>query len=377
MIRIAEPVHGAVLNHLHGRRGDRGLEIAVRGTAPLGHAVSVNGVRAARSGHEFRAPVSLEGAETDIVAVASGAAGSAEHRIRVVWDRASFPRYRFSIDDSIYFLRDVTSRRYRTLFECPYLTVLKGLHDRYGAKFVLNLFYATPEGDFTLDRFPAHYREEWREAAGWLRLSFHAYAEFPDRPYQYATAEKLAADYDLVAGEIFRFAGDQSWSPPTVIHWGMLPPSSLPTLASRGVRALSGFFVPLAGDGYVVDGTGNGGAASTPSRLYDVNYFLDEERSEYLSRHDALKDFASGIVFSRVDIVCNNTPVERVLPTLEPLAADPAPAEIMDLFTHEQYFWPFYHNYRPDHAARCEAAIRFCSERGYRPVFLHEGFLGA
>ncbi len=21
----------------------------------------------------------------------------------------------------------------------------------------------------------------------------------------------------------------------------------------------------------------------------------------------------------------------------------------MDLFTHEQYFWPFYHNYVPDH----------------------------
>jgi len=48
----------------------------------------------------------------------------------------------------------------------------------------------------------------------------------------------------------------------------------------------------------------------------------------------------------------------------------------MDLFTHEQYFWPFYAGHRPDHAERCEAAIRFCAERGYEPVFFHEGFLG-
>jgi len=48
----------------------------------------------------------------------------------------------------------------------------------------------------------------------------------------------------------------------------------------------------------------------------------------------------------------------------------------MDLLTHEQYFWPFYRNYLPDHAARMDAAIRWVTENGYEPVFLHEGFLG-
>ena len=61
---------------------------------------------------------------------------------------------------------------------------------------------------------------------------------------------------------------------------------------------------------------------------------------------------------------------------LEPLAKDPDRAEIMDLFTHEQYTWPFYVNYLPDHWDRVEAAIRFVTERGYKPVFFHEGFLG-
>jgi hypothetical protein len=52
-------------------------------------------------------------------------------------------------------------------------------------------------------------------------------------------------------------------------------------------------------------------------------------------------------------------------------------AEIMDLFTLEQYFWPFYRNYVPDHAQRLDAATRWVTEHGYKPVFFHEGFLGA
>ena len=51
-------------------------------------------------------------------------------------------------------------------------------------------------------------------------------------------------------------------------------------------------------------------------------------------------------------------------------------AEILDMFTHEQYFWPFYSHYLPDHVQRCETAIRWATEHGYEPVFFHEGLLG-
>jgi hypothetical protein len=56
--------------------------------------------------------------------------------------------------------------------------------------------------------------------------------------------------------------------------------------------------------------------------------------------------------------------------------AKPDQAEILDLMTHEQYFWPFYSAYLPDHPQRIETAIRWATDRGYEPVFLHEGFLG-
>ena len=353
-VRIADPFHGAILNRRQGTEVDGGLKIVVTGEAPVDQPVTVNDAAAARSGKTFTADVVLREQETDIVARA-GAAGGPEHRVRVVWDRYSRPRYRFSVDDNSFFLRDIAQKNYASLFDCFYLKTLKDLSAKYGTKFVLNIYYTTGD-DFNLTQFSDRYRSEWKDNAEWLRLAFHAHANEPDRPYQDAPVEKLIADLDQVAEQIRRFAGDEVYTPPTVIHWGMTRPEAFKALAGRGVRVLSGYFCP-GKDGW------------------DVNYRMDAARSEYLWRHDALMDFDSGIVFSRVDIICNSTPLDKIVPTLEPVTKDPNMAEVIDVFTHEQYFWPFYAGYLPDHAQRLDAALRFVTERGYKPVFYHEGFL--
>jgi len=368
-LKIEEPFHGAVMHQRLGRPVEGGIEIRVQGTALAGQPVTVQGQPARRDGRRFTATVVLRDRRTEIVAASAGPGGPCEDRVSVVWDRHSRPRYRFSIDDNSFFLRDVAQKQYKSLFDCFYLKMLRDLHAKYGAKFVLNIYYTTADG-FDLTQFPDRYRPEWRDNADWLRLAFHAYADKPDRPYQDAPVEKLTADFDLVAEQIRRFA-PEAYSPPTVVHWAMVRPEALKPLAERGVRVLSGFFHVDKGDWDTHEKNGARKAAR-----WDINYSLAPERCQWLWDHDALVDFASGIVFSRVDIVCNNVPLDRVVPTLEEAAADPNRAEIMDLFTHEQYFWPFYQNYLPDHPQRLDAAIRFVTERGYQPVFFHEGFLG-
>lgn len=356
MLTMDRPFHGAVLNRRHGRAVEGGLEIEVAGEAPAGSAVTVNGVGAIREGDGYRARVVLRDRETDIVARAESSRGRMERRARVVWDRNSRPRYRFTIDDNIYFLRDVAQKGYASLFECPYLAGLRRIHRKWGTTFSLNCYFTTGS-DFSLPQFPDRYKGEWAENAGWLKLAFHAWANDPSRPYEHASAEKVGQDYDRVAGEIVRFAGETAFSPATVIHFGALRRAAWPALAARGVRALSGYFTRLDGE-------------------YSVNYSMDDARSEYLSRHDALKDFESGIVFSKVDMVVNRTPMDEVEPALAAVAANPDTAEIMDLLSHEQYCWPWPPHHQADIWERMEAAARFCAMRGYEPVFLHEGFLG-
>ena len=354
-IHIEEPFHGAVLNRRLGQPTAEGLKILVSGTAAEASRVTVQGQPAELRSGKFAADVILRDRETDITAVAEGHGGRQQDRVRVVWDRNSRPRYRFSIDDNSFFLRDVHQKGCRSLFDCFYLKMLRDLNRKYGAKFVLNIYFTTADG-FDISQFSDRYKSEWRDNAAWLRLAFHAYADKPDRPYQQGPVEKLLADFDRVADQIRRFAPD-AYSPPSVIHWGMVPPEAFQPLFQRGVRVLSGYFRPS-----------NGG--------WDVNYRLDARRSEWLWHHDALKDFDSGIVFSRIDIVCNTVPLAKTAATLQEAVGDPNRAEIIDMFTHEQYFWPFYRNYLPDHPQRLDAAIRFVTERGYEPVFLHEGFLG-
>jgi len=360
MLQIEDPIHGAVVNRRWGKQDDRGLSLTVTGTAPPHGTVAVNGRPARVANGRFSAEVLITEPEQDLTATYSGTLGEQRHTVRVVWDQRSRPRYRFSIDDNSFWLRDVHQQRYASLFDCFYLGILRGLHREYGTKFTLNIYFQTddnPGNPFVLTEFPDRYKSEFAANADWLVLAFHAKSNLPDRPYQYASAETLLRDKHLVEEQIVRFAGEATLAQPTVIHWGMVPPEAWRAMYDDGIRVLSGF-------------------QHSASYGYDVNYWMDQERSEWLCHNGAIKDFASGLVFSATEIVCNSTPVEGIEATLRPAYEDPRRAEVMDLFTHEQYFWPFYPRYIPDHAERLNQTIRWVTERGYEPVFLHEGFMG-
>ncbi|MDI9604424.1 MAG: hypothetical protein QM305_03715 [Bacteroidota bacterium] len=362
--KIEKPFHGAILHKGLGEEINGMLKIKVEGEAPAGSPVVVNGVLAQRDGTRFVAEVMLYDTETDITAVSNGLFGKDQHTVRVLWHKKSFPRYGFEIDDNIYFLRDIARKRPKSLFDCFYLKGLRDIHKKYGTKVLLNLFYTDQSlysdgTEFTLDQFPDRYKKEWADNADWLKLTFHAYAEFPDRPYQEAPVDKIISDIRQVSEQIHRFAGEETYTPPTIVHWGMANQQAFKPMYDLGVRVLRGYF--------------------TKNRhgVWDVNQNMDEIRSEYINRHDALKDFNSGIVFGKADMVLNNTPIDEIVPILESLKGDVLQSEIMDLMTHEQYFWPFYANYVPDHFDRLDRAIRWVTENGYKPVFWNDGLLGA
>ena len=170
-VRITEPFHGAVLNRRHGEQADDGLRIRVSGQAPLRDRVTVNRAPAEREGASFVSHVVLRDRQTEIIAVSQGSFGRAEHRVRVVWDRHSQPRYRFSIDDNSFFLRDIAQKKYGSLFDCFYLKGLRELNAKYGARFVLNIYYTTEDG-FELPQFPDRYKAEWRDNCEWLSSPF-------------------------------------------------------------------------------------------------------------------------------------------------------------------------------------------------------------
>ena len=354
-LEILDPIDGAIMHERIGRKVDGGLEIAIHGRAPSEVKVLVQGKPATRDGEKFHAPAILTDKENEVEILSRNGVNGEKVRLRLSWLRNSQKRYRFVIDDNAFFLRDITQKEYGSLFDCFYLKMLRDLHDRYGAQFTLNIFYTTGD-DWNLKQFPEKYRDEWQANASWLRLAFHAYIENPPYPYRDAPAEKLIADVSQVDKQIFRIAGPATHSPTTVVHFGMTRADAWKPLYRKGSRLLSGYFRK--------DGNGN----------WDINYNMDPVRSEWLSRHDLLKDHASGMVFSKIDMVVNTTPLDQIVPNLDKVMADPQQNEIIDLLTHEQYFWPFYHNYLPDHAQRMNRAIKHVTQNGYRSTFLQDEF---
>ena len=238
------------------------------------------------------------------VAVAAGEAGERRDRVRVVWDRYSEPRYRFSIDDNSFFLRDIAQKGYSSLFDCLYLKMLRDLHDKYGVKFTVNIYYTTGE-DFKLPQFPDRYKGEWRDNSHWIRLAFHAYANKPQPPYQDAPPEKLHG----------RLGPGRRPNPP-LRRRGKLRPADGDPLGDdtpHGVQA-AGEPGRSRVERLLPPGMAGRGTSTTAGTTPIPSIFRGTTPGRTSS---------SGIVFSRVSIVCNSVPVDRIVATLEPLAKDP------------------------------------------------------
>lgn len=367
MLELTNLRHGAVVNAADGVESENGLTLQVEGLAEPGALVRVNDVRADLVGRLFRAPVTLTRQFNDIVVTSRDKHGDSERRIRVVWDRQSFKRYNYFIDDNAFFLTDIARQGCGSLFDHFYLGFLRRMHQEYGTKFTLNLFYHNDHHDFTITDFPDRYKGEWQDNADWLKLSFHAHSEFPDRPYPQPDGRPLAADYDRMRAEVTRFAGEGVFYPPVVIHWAMVHPRALHVLVERGVKVLTGGFI------------GERAPAHEPDiqfRTADIGYFQDTETALYLESKGVLYDVEQGLAFSKTVFCANRVPLKDVLPKMEAACHSPFYRETLSLATHEQYSFRYYSNYIPDHHERIETALRYVTEQGYRPILFNDGFLG-
>lgn len=127
--------------------------------------------------------------------------------------------YYFFIDDNIWFLRDLAKERPASLFDYPYLHFIREMHQKYGTKVQLNIFYQThpktdPQGEsgaFSLKEMPDCYQSEWKENAWWLKLAFHASMELPAYPLVNITYDEMMYEFSRIRNEVFRFAGEESF----------------------------------------------------------------------------------------------------------------------------------------------------------------------
>ena len=350
---ITFPHAGDILNRHDGNETDEGLRIHVTGTTVAGKPILVNGTPATVEGTSFSCDVLLDRRCTEIRVESGGSSQT----IQVLYNRGSRKRYRYSVDDNIEVFKDLAADpdRYPSLFDHWYLKFWREMHEQFGAKIHLNVYYQTD--GFDLSEMPDRWRDEWRANAHWLHLSFHALQNTPDRPYRNARYAQIAHDYDLVCGHIRRFAGNEVISATTTIHWAECPKDGVRALRDRGIENLIGIF------------EGHLGA-------YTTGYYLLPEMCRYIDSRGAWHDRDTGMTFVNCAAVVNALDLEAVPARLDQRAASPHESELIELLIHEQYFRKELDLYQPDVMDKVRVSLEWLAERGYEPVFWSDGFLG-
>lgn len=275
--------------------------------------------------------------------------------------KESVNSFRISSDDNIIFLKDLTEKNYKSIFENPYLAVYKKAHDLYGAKVHLNLFYEIDEVErskftpsleyFNLTMVTDRYKEEFIKNSDWLKLAFHSNSDSPPRPYENADAKTITEDYLKIYREIERFAGRSSISDSTTVHYGSGNRECIRALRSLGLRSLTGYFTLREGK---------------PR----VSYYLEKELVEHFEGRDFWVDTKENMIYARIDRVLNEFPNEENLKYLDALTNDPHRGGFISIMIHEQYFYKAYAKHLPDFEARVLDAAKLLYERGYKGMLM-------
>ena len=392
MIEITSHRQGAILNRHHGEETANSLKITVRGISETGRPVKVNGIPAQMDGRDFAAEIELTQKVNPVTASVLTPYGVYSQELSLLWDKQSFRRFNCYIDDHSFVFTELTRQKPKHAFDHFYLGGLKKIHEETGLKVTLNTFYRNDhdKDGFLLKEMPDIWKFEFEDNSDWLKFSFHSYSEFPDRPYLEASAEEIGRDYDLVKNEIIRFAGEKAFIPPIVIHWGNIHPAAAAEVIRRGTRCYSSAFRARVMGGPSLADRQKGGnmsqiqqrslsgsdkAASTEGLKMHYEY---PEETDYLAKRFSFYDPSLDVIFFRGIICCNLVPLAdipaRFAAAMKNVELNGC--EAINFGSHEQYTFPSYPNYLPDHLDRIALTARLFKENGFKPVFFNDGVLG-
>lgn len=121
------------------------------------------------------------------------------------------PCLHFSIDDCISAFEDGFTNSYDSIFSVKPLHFVKEMHDLFGVKATLYLFYENrhlynANAQFDLSMVDGRYQGELAECSDWLRLGVHALnyqtpMDVQTRVETYATIDKITTAIEIFAGK--------------------------------------------------------------------------------------------------------------------------------------------------------------------------------
>ena len=355
------PKDGVMLSWTAGENVDNNLKIKPLLTAPSGLKLELNGVPMTEESFcIYKCYITLDSFKNKL-SVVNTETGDEICAIDVFFLRKGYKKYRFALDDNIWFLQNINENKdtFKSIFEDPYLNLLKSIHDRHNSKFHVNIYYETPRhGGFNISQMTDKFKSEFIANSDWLRFSFHANADKPSRPYLFATYEQAYFEMDRVNKEIIRFAGEECLSKTVMtLHWGDCSIETARAFRDLGVRAIICEFLNLHTD----DCT-------------DLKLYCDEEQVSLLRKYGFLYDKETDLFLFRHNSGIQRKSPDKIYEVMEAQRKFSPLYEIKDICLHEQYFYPEFKWYQDNYFEKLDTAAQWCDDNGYEPIFMDELF---
>ena len=246
----------------------------------------------------------------------------------------------FTVDDNIRFLKEICERGYESIFDHPYLKMYKRLHEKFGVRVQLNLFFEC-EG-FCLRDMTDKYKGEWENNSDWLKMSFHSRLE-DLRPYEASGYDEVFSHCNEVNNEIRHFAGEKSLAKTTTIHYCLATNEGLRAIFDNGYIGLLGLY----------------GSEEEPRTSYQNS----QKEAEMLRCGEFLK--RGEITYGAIDIVLNLFREGEILEKLSALTR----RETIKIMIHEQYFYEDYKRYIPEFEEILASSFDYLANNGYTSEF--------
>ena len=301
----------------------------------------------------------------------------------------------FYFDDVIWLFRDLTRQRPESIFDHFYLKVFKEAHDKYGFKVLMNVFYRTDyfygAEEFTLADMTDAYKEEWEANSDWLKFGFHARQEFPDYPLINISYEDAKADFEAIKGQVCRFAGEKSFSKAVCSHWRPISKAGCQALYDGGIKLINATggvtreydgnpaSLPYGHAGRLLQNrqpetklfTRKSLDAAIASSLCGYNHLTQEQVDDTMCNLKTVLDEQIGVYFKQLmshGVVVNLSKLEDMDEEFQSMIG----CEFAGFGGHEQYFYPDYYGYQPDHGEKLMKACKIMAENGYQFIFAED-----
>ena len=353
------PLDGVMLTDAAGEKVDDGLKITVKVDASQGRKLTVNGVPMIPVNFGiYKLEVVLDKFKNTLTLLDEDTKQT--QSVDVYYLKNGYKKYRFSFDDVIWSLQDINEHKdeYTSIFDNQFFNLLKQMHDKYGTKMHVNIYYETPRHDgFNLTQMTDKFKSEWQANSDWLKLCFHANADKPNRPYAHVSYEQMYFEGKRVIDEIYRFAGQQ-------VHTNGVMTLHFGDCSVEGARALRDLGYNILTGGFFWDKiTGT-----------DTRQYLDVLECNILTKYGFYYDKEEDIYFFRHNGGIQHRTPEQIVPHFEFCKTEYPFFQFKDIVLHEQYFYPEYPKHQPNYYEKMDTAISWCKENGFESVFTSEIF---